>query len=276
MLYSITADAVSAIRAAMRDAVSARVSAERAAGTLNPAKENFLSRFLKRVQRLDSYSLAYFGTHPVAFTSAFLSHKRSGAMFNIYAMTKACEIARVLNGGAFDASAGGDHMTLAGVIDALDRGISNEKLIAFDLNKYARRFPGKGDYSSGPTQASSSLRALEAFGIVKMTGRAGMCALWGVANREAFARCADAARGISEHGMSADTSQNADSSTQAGRDALRDVPGDAAPVNALAAFNAACDAALASSAHDDIVGHVDAALAMLTAGIADTAPVTAF
>lgn len=233
MLYSISVDQISATRDAMRNAVEARMSAERAAGTLNPAKERFLSAFRNRVARLDSFSLAYLGTHPVAFDTVFLSHKRNGAMFNIYAMTKACEIARVLNGGALDSKAGGDHMTIAGVALAIERGDTVEKTIAHKLNDYARA-SGRRDYSSGATQASSSLRALEAFGIVKMTGRAGQCAMWEVANRDTFARVCDAARGISAHGMGSDTRENADSMSSEGRDALRSETATEIPVSAPA------------------------------------------
>ena len=113
-------------------------------------------------------------------------------------------------------------MTLAGVILAIGKGIELESFIAFEVNRFAQNECSRGNYSSGATQTSSSLRALEAFGIVKRTHKISNSQAWGIDNADRFQRMLDAANGISaatvtqemEQAASAD---NADSSTKAGR-----------------------------------------------------------
>lgn len=223
-LYNITSNEIVAVRSTVIDAVNARMAWERE----NPAqrslesKLDFLVTFRKRVERADSFTLGFLHHNPVAFDSIFLSHRRSNEAFNIYAMTKALEVARCLNGGALTPAMGGDNMTLAGVIIALHNGITLESKIAHSVNMFAQNDCNRPNYSSGATQTSSSLRALEAFGIVKRTGKLGNCQVWGIDDVERFERMHDASNGISVASVTIAEEQkaieeSADSSTKAGR-----------------------------------------------------------
>jgi hypothetical protein len=228
MLYNITLDQVSVVRSSMIDAVNARIAMEKN----NPAqrslesKLDFLVSYRKRIDRVDAFTLGYVQHNPVAFESVFLSRLRSNEAFNIYAMTKVLEIMRCLNGGALAASMGGDNMTLAGVLLAIHDGKTLESHIAFELNKFANTTCNRPNYSSGATQTSSSLRALEAFGIVKKTGKMSNSQMWGVDNEERFARMLSAAQGISVASVTREQEQaalaeSADSSSASGRAASR-------------------------------------------------------
>lgn len=226
MLFQITADDVAKIRAAAIAAVDARKSWETTVPQRNVAsKIDYLNTFRKRVERCDAFALGYLGTHPLAFDSVFLSHKRSNQAFNIYAMPKVLESARCLNGGALNPAMGGDHMTLAGTVLAIASGISLESQIAHYINTFAHSM-GRTGYSSGGTQSSSSLRALEALGVVKQVGKLGNCVQWGVADAAAFERMTDAANGKSVASVTADMEAAAhaeagESDTKTGRSKSR-------------------------------------------------------
>jgi hypothetical protein len=147
-----------------------------------------IERLHDRATKLDSLTLAFAPATGLDWDQHVNSHRRAGDRFNVYAIPKLWETMRVLNGSAFDQS-GNDGATLSGTIAALARGIVNEKLIANALNDYMNVLRGRDSgnpYTSGGTQASSSLRALEALGIVKRTGRDGNCQTWGIANVERF------------------------------------------------------------------------------------------
>jgi hypothetical protein len=226
MLFPVTLDTVNATRALICDAIDARKEKEKTLPQRSlDSKLSFLNTFRNRVLRADAFALGFLGTHPVAFDAIFMSHRRSNAMFNIYAMPKCLEVARCLNGGALDSQNGGDHMTIAGVVLAINDGITLESKIAHSVNMYAQ-YLGRVNYSSGATQSSSTLRALEAFGIVKQAGKLGNCQYWDVADANSFARMLDASNGKRADSVSADTdaaatAESGASDTATGRKASR-------------------------------------------------------
>lgn len=147
-----------------------------------------IERLHDRASKLDALTLAFAPATGLDWNEHINSHRRAGDRFNVYAISKLWEAMRVLNGSAFDLS-GNDGATISGTIKALARGVTNEKLIANALNDFMNVLRGRDSgnpYTSGGTQASSSLRALEALGIVKRAGRDGNCQVWNVADRERF------------------------------------------------------------------------------------------
>lgn len=203
-VFSVTPAQVSEARDSIMYGIRERMNWER---EHNPVLSDltsitaFLHRFAKTVSRVDAFTLGFFATHAADFGNVFLSHRRSNACFNVYAMPKALCVGRALNGSALSGDDANDE-TLAGVVLAMGRGISNGKMIANAVNDYMNRDGKRGTYSSGGTQASSALRALEALGVVREAGRDGSCKLWGIANQERFERLLSAARGIPYNGES--------------------------------------------------------------------------
>lgn len=222
MLFQINANDVANTRKLVCDAVDARKAWEQTVPQRNVnSKIDYLNTFRKRVERADAFALGYLHTHPVAFDAVFMSHKRSNQAFNIYAMPKVLEVARCLNGGALNPAMGGDHMTIAGTILAIASGITLESQIAHYINTFAHEM-GRAGYSSGGTQSSSSLRALEALGVVKQVGKLANCAMWGAANADAFQRMVDASSGKSVPTVTAEMEaaaheESGESDTKAGR-----------------------------------------------------------
>ena len=155
----------------------------------------YLSAFKKRIAKCDAYTLGFFAENARDFGTVFLSHRRVNAMMNVYAFPKCLSTGRALNGSALSGSDANDE-TIAGIVLAMARGEQNGKQLAFALNDYMNREgAGRGNYSSGATQCSSALRALEALEVVECLGQDGASKMWGIRNVSRFNRLVDAARG---------------------------------------------------------------------------------
>ena len=162
-----------------------------------------LTGLLKKAERMDNFTLSYMIENKIDFDSYVNSSKQSGTRANIYSITKLWELCRVLHGAKFDDMDSNDHATLAVTLVGLYEGNANQKRLqgrVDDLMTGVRRFQmfrssahaaklesyqltGKAYvYAAGNTQGGSSLRALEALGIVKETGREGTCKTWGFCN----------------------------------------------------------------------------------------------
>jgi len=168
----------------------------------------------KRIDRVKREPLAAFRNaafHGIDFTGIFCSRRASdaGRMYNEKAILKLLAVMRALDGSAFqtEGSDCGDDETTAGVVLALACGITEQKQIEHALNDYMNRpGRGRGKYAAGNTQASSSLRAMEAMHVVSFrndegkreSGRGGT-KLWHIADAALFARLHDAAQGIYAH-----------------------------------------------------------------------------
>lgn len=191
MRYNVSTDTLVSTRALLINAAIERVEAEKRAGTLNDGKLRTIETFAKTAAHADAFTLGYLATHAVPMQEGILSHRRSNAMLNVYALSKILVTARGMNGGVVTGSIG-DAMTLAGVIFALKEGIVEGKRIANYVNDYANRLIAGRTYSSGATQSSSSLRCLELFGIVRKAGGN----TWKIADAAAFERMHEACSGI--------------------------------------------------------------------------------
>jgi hypothetical protein len=209
MRFSANLDGISSSRADLLSAISERALYEH---DINSGEKTAvqLSRYYDRATKLDAFTLAYASATALDWHAHINSHRRTGDRFNIYAISKLWEVSRVLNGGSFDTS-GNDGMTCAGVVAALSRGITNQKRIEIALNDYATSVRGK-TYTAGNTQASSSLRAMEALGIVKRVGRDGTCNVWGIRDARLFAMLVNAADddAADDDAADADTANNDD------------------------------------------------------------------
>lgn len=158
-----------------------------------------LERLLKRADRLDHYTLTFIEQNGIDFDSYVNSAKQDGSRANIYSITKLWEASRILQGAKFDDMESNDHATLAATLVGLHEGNFNQKRLEFRINDLMtgiRRFQmfesskyrsylesymltGRAyEYGAGNTQGGSSLRALEALGIVQEAGREGTCKVW--------------------------------------------------------------------------------------------------
>jgi hypothetical protein len=199
MLFPADMHDVALARTMLCDAIAERASAETRIGTMTDSKERYLSRFHKRAHTCDAFTLAYLSQRAAFFTTAFLSHRRSTAMHNIYALPKYLVAAFALNGARYTRDEG-DEATIGGAALALASGITLQTRVEHFVNDHISGLrAAKGNatpYTSGDTQTSSTLRALETLGIVKRDGRDGSCQRWNVVDANAIARLAEAARGI--------------------------------------------------------------------------------
>lgn len=158
-----------------------------------------LGSLKQKAEQIDSRALVYMGFNNVDFNGFVNSTKLHGTRANIYSIPKFWEICRALAGVSFDDMLSSDHATIVCTIVAMAEGNSNQKRIENRLNdlmtgirrfqmfyssKYASYLAayqaGKKpyEYCSGNVQGGSSLRALEALGIVQEAGREGNCKLW--------------------------------------------------------------------------------------------------
>lgn len=183
----------------MKKAIDTRIKFEETTqGAAKTIKQ--LTGLLKKAERMDNFTLSYMIENRVDFDSYVNSSKQSGTRANIYSITKLWELCRVLHGAKFDDMDSNDHATLVATLVGLYEGNVNQKRLQNridDLMTGVRRFQmfrssahaaklesyqltGKAYvYAAGNTQGGSSLRALEALGVVKETGREGTCKTWG-------------------------------------------------------------------------------------------------
>lgn len=237
MLYNADIAAISSTRDMLCRAITERGKweiAEAAKEGKTPddieTKLKYLTNFHAKCERADAFTLGYLATRgSVAFETVFQSHKRSNAAYNIYAMPKALLIARCLNGSSLELLGKGDHVTIAGVLLAMAAGETRQRMLAAAIDKLAST-RGNLSYRSGATQASSTLRALETFGIVKSGARdESNTQTWHPGNPELFARMVDAANGKRAESVTeaADIAARADdggSATKRDRSASRATP----------------------------------------------------
>ena len=190
-LFSTTLDTVAAARGNLINSVDARIAWE-VSGTSDDWESivEFLSGFKNRVRKCDAYALGFLAANPLDFENIFLSHRRSNAMMNVYSFDKCLATARCLNGGELRGDVSIDE-TIAGVVLAMARGETRQKELGFCLNDYMNRDGKRGSYSSGATQTSSTIRALEAFGIVRKSSATTVH----IADAGRFERMLDAAHG---------------------------------------------------------------------------------
>ena len=235
MLYNDIAN-VPAVKSGMIEALDNRkaweieradTSTEKGKRALD-SKLKFLFTFRKKCETADAFTLGYLATKAfTSFQEVFMSHRRTTAAFNIYAMTKFLLLARVLNGSSLDTEGKGDNGTLIAVILCLASGEGRQAKIIDATDAYMRRF--KADYNAGNTQASSSLRALEAHGIVKRNDtRDNNTQVWQIKDSALFTRVHEAAQGIRAESVTEEQEEAAfatdsDSATKAGRAASRNI-----------------------------------------------------
>lgn len=158
-----------------------------------------LQGIAKKIERLDYRASAYIVAKEIDFDSYVNSSKQNGTRANIYSIPKFLELCSILNGGDFLAMNGGDCATIASTIVALHNDYNVQKSLAFEVNElmtgirrcqamrgdtaqksvYAGILLGKlYSYANGATQGGSTLRAMEALGIVKEVTRDGNCKVW--------------------------------------------------------------------------------------------------
>jgi hypothetical protein len=192
MKHDATPDMIEGARANLILAIETREAFERSLITEandNASMMKFLSRYKREASKLDAFSLAYAAATNFDFVAHFNSTRYEGARFNIYAAPKLHFLMRVLNGANWQSLTDSDSATLAGTLAALESGHTEGKRIANALDDFMNSIAGRRDYKSGGTQSGSSLRALEALGIVrKASARA-----WEIADKTAFKTLARAA-----------------------------------------------------------------------------------
>ena len=165
---------------------------------------NKLATHAAFVMKLDHSTLAFIARNPTLFFSEseendtgrvidfhqiFTSQRRGNQCFNEKAIRKLFVVSRVLNGSTFfDTS---DDETTMNVVLMLGKGIFAGKELSFGLDDLMSAVREKR-YTAGGTQSSSSLRALEALGVVsKVNGRT-----WRIADANRFQRLLDGANGL--------------------------------------------------------------------------------
>ena len=184
--FNVSLDAIASTRSDLLSAIASRTvyEIEQNSGERTAIQ---LEKYYNRAVKLDAASLSFAASIDLDWEGNINSHRRSKDRFNIYAITKVWEVSRILNGSAW--GHGNDGMTCESVTASLAKGQFNQKQIACDMNEFAiARGCGKdGKYTSGATQASSSLRAMEALGIVKRVRKEGLSQIWGIADASLLA-----------------------------------------------------------------------------------------
>ena len=190
------------VRSSIRAAIDARMAFEESANGGDKTIKQLLS-MLKEVDSLDSAICNKSTEMGFNWDSFINSHRVTSARCNIYAIPKAWQIMGAIASGKFSRLGDSDPATIATTILAMGEGIQNEKTIANRVNVLMtglRRWQAFNNpvsrgpavvlsqfekhknfvyfYASGPTQCGSSIRALEALGIVRNVGKEGNCKLW--------------------------------------------------------------------------------------------------
>ena len=193
---------LNAIRQLIASAIDERIAFEE--------KTQGGDKTIKQLQTL--HETAYkLGDAPLVFSAsvsfpwdAFInSHRISTARCNIYAIPKVWTLMEAMMAGKFTRLFDSDPATIATTILAMGEGITNEKDIATRVNVLMtglRRWQAFNEcvargpknilsawerhknfvysYASGPTQAGSTIRAMEGLGLVRNIGKEGNCKLW--------------------------------------------------------------------------------------------------
>lgn len=197
-IYKASAQAIEAAKKDMLQSIDTRCQFEET--TSNSASTiKQLQGIAKKIERLDFRASAYIVAKEIDFDSYVNSSKQNGTRANIYSIPKFLELCSILNGGDFLAMNGCDCATIASTIVALHNDFNVQKSLAFEVNDlmtgirrcqamrgdtaqksvYAGILLGKlYSYANGATQGGSTLRAMEALGIVKEVTRDGNCKVW--------------------------------------------------------------------------------------------------
>lgn len=197
-IYKAGTQTIAEAKKAMLQAIDKRCQFEET--TSNSASTiKQLQGIAKKIERLDYRASSYIVAKEIDFDSYVNSSKQNGTRANIYSIPKFLELCSILNGGDFLAMNGGDCATIASTIVALHNDYNVQKSLAFEVNDlmtgirrcqamrgdtaqksvYAGILLGKlYSYANGATQGGSTLRAMEALGIVKEVTRDGNCKVW--------------------------------------------------------------------------------------------------
>lgn len=197
-IYKTSPQQADATRKAMLQAIDTRCQFEEKTSNAQKTIKQ-LERIAKRIERLDYRAISYIAAKELDFDAYVNSSKQNGTRANIYSIPKYLELCSVLNAGSFLHMNGGEHATIAATLVALHNDCNVQKTLAFEVNSIMsgiRRFQAmRGDssqdsilagimlgkiysYANGMTQGGSSLRALEALGIVREVMRDGSCKVW--------------------------------------------------------------------------------------------------
>lgn len=199
MRFSASPDAIETTRNNFITGCDARRNRERHFPD-NASIMSFLSREVKAWEKCDAFTLAYAAAHGINPASLYLHERHGGEMFNIYAMPKVRFLMRVLNGARITSLSDSDAATSCGTIAALAAGITGGKALANDVNDYMNGSAGRKGYASGATQSGSTLRALEALGIVAKDG----ARAWQIVDAGAFMFLHDAVKEATDTGGDAE------------------------------------------------------------------------
>lgn len=197
MIKTADSDALSAMRDNINVGVRERITFEVAANAGKTDSKSLanIERCLDNAARYNAFTLHYLASVAFDFSAYVNSTKHDGKRANVYSISKLEIIANVLNGGSFVPDS--DSRTTAATLLALKAG----HLTGAAINKFVDakmtewNCGGSAGYTSGATQSGSSLRALEALGVVKRDG----ARAW--QDSEEFKRCVAKASAGDKSGM---------------------------------------------------------------------------
>lgn len=208
-LYNATSQAIAGLKQSMLNAIDTRCQfEEKTTNSKQTIKQ--LGNIAKKIERMDYRASAYILAKDLDFDGFVNSSKQHGTRANIYSIPKYLELCTILNNSDFFDMSGSDHATICASIVALHKEYNVQKTFSFFVNdimstirnfqalngdsKHAKKlenlqlFGRAYRYANGATQGGSSLRALEALGIVREVMRDGSCKVWTFANDDEATR----------------------------------------------------------------------------------------